>query len=109
MAKFEYLHTNEQGVSYYLRHEEDGSIHLDGYQDVQPILDQNQAMATENAGWNADKSMRRAAAIPMHLISQWKQESGFDALKAVKEDPDALFKRLNSSDWLKLRTAHWSM
>lgn len=109
VTKTEYLHTNELGVRYYLRHEDDGSVHLDGYQDVQQILDNNQNMLTENNGWNADKSMRRAAAIPMNLINQWKQNEGFDAIKAVKEDPKALFRKLNDPDWLKLRTAHWSM
>lgn len=108
-TRHEYLKTNEQGVSYYLRYEDDGSIHLDGYQDVQPILDDNHKMLTENSGWNGDKTMRRAAAIPMNLINEWKQKEDFDALKAVKEDPAALFRRLNSGDWQKLRTAHWKM
>lgn len=108
-TRHEYLYTSEVGVRYFLRHEPDGSIHIDGYQDVQHILDHNGRMATENDGWNADKTMRRAASIPMNLISEWKQKEGFDAFKASKEDPKALFKRLNDPDWIKLRTAHWNM
>jgi hypothetical protein len=108
-TRYEFLHVNEAGIAYYLRHEDDGSIHMDGFQDVQPMLDENHKMLTENNGWNADKTMRRAASIPMNLINQWKQTEGFDALKAVKEDPKALFRKLNDSNWLRLRTAHWNM
>lgn len=106
-TKTEYLHTNEAGVRYYLRHEPDGSIHLDGYQDVQPILDANGDEYRENSGWNADKSMRRAARIPMNLINQWQQEEGFNALNP--HHWDAVQKKLNDPDWLKLRTAHWNI
>lgn len=109
MATKEFLYRSAVGVDYYLRHEPDGSVHLDGYQDVQHILDANGQAINENSGWNKDRSMRRAASIPMNLINDWKQNEGFDALAAVKHDPQALFKKLNSSDWLKLRTAHWTM
>lgn len=109
MASKEFLYRSAVGVDYYLRHEADGSVHLDGYQQVNHILDANGQAYNENAGWNADKSMRRAASIPMALMTKWKEEEGFDVLRAVKDDPKSLAKRLNSSDFLKLRTAHWNM
>lgn len=108
-SRGEFLYRSAIGVDYYLRREPDGSVHCDGYQDVQHILDHNGNMMNENSGWNKDKTMRRAASIPMNLISQWKAEDGFDALRAVKDDPKALAKRLNDGNWLKLRTAHWRM
>lgn len=109
MAKLEFLYRSEVGVKYYLRHEADGSLHVDGYQDVQHILDHNGEIANQNSGWSGDKTFRRAASIPMNVLNEWKTKEGFDAIDALKHDPKALAKRLNSSDWLKLRTAHWKM
>lgn len=108
MSTKEFLYRSVSGVSYYLRHEADGSVHLDGEQDVQHILDANGRIVNENNGWNGDKTMRRAASIPMQLLNLWKQE-GFDALRLLKHDPKAVAKRLNDSTYSKLRTAHWNM
>lgn len=107
MTTKEFLYRSAAGIDYYLRHEPDGSVHLDGYQDVQHILDANGEMYNENSGWNADKTMRRAASIPMALINEWKQKEGFDALNP--HHFDAVKKKLNDSNWLKLRTAHWTV
>lgn len=81
---------------------EDGRFALRQVQDVAPVLDRNKALATHNDGYSPSREMRRAASIPLVVIEQWKRE-GIDIF-----DPncrDAVRRKLNSSEYLWLRTA----
>jgi hypothetical protein len=103
MAVKEHLLTSSAGIDHYLRHEGDGSIHLESHQDAQPFLEVNKAMYTHNDGYNADRTMRRAASIPSILVYKWLIEEGWNA--ADPKNWDKLKKKLNSSEYLYLRTA----
>ena len=78
------------------------TYHVEKVQDVEPILDRNGRLRNLDDGFNADRSGRRIASVPIIVIEQWRKE-GFDVF-----DPNnmqELKRRLNSSDWVKLRTS----
>lgn len=82
---------------------EDGNITIIEKQDVTDILDRNKAMATHNDGYTPSRDVRRVASLPMILVHKWLVEEGWNAL-----DPkcgDKLKAKLNSSEYLYLRTA----
>ncbi len=86
-----------------MRTNEDGSHTFAASQDTAGIIEQNKAMATHNDGYSQGRDVRRVASIPFSLILKWKHEEGWDAF-----DPnhaDKLAQKLNSSDFLHLRTA----
>ena len=45
-------------------------------QNIDPILDNNQRLRTENDGYNPKKDLRRVANIPTTVIMQWCKEAG---------------------------------
>lgn len=99
----EHLYRSTAGIDHFLRHEADGSIHLESRQDVQFLLDDNKALATHNDGYNADRTMRRVARIPMILLMKWQTEEGWDPFNPANEDK--LAAKLDSSEYRHLRTA----
>lgn len=107
MAIKEFLLRSSSGIDHFLRHDADGSIHMESWQDTDDIIDFNKAQANHNDGWNADKTMRRAASIPGIIRQKWILEEGWDC--ALEENWDKLRQKLNSSDWRYLRTADWRL
>lgn len=92
------------GVELWWRWNGDGTCTIRECQDVEPILDQNQALRNHDSGWDAKKEMRRAASIPNVVLSDFRRR-GINLLKP--EFQDELKKVLNDSDYSKLRTADW--
>lgn len=103
MAVKEHLLRSASGIDHFLRHEADGSIHVESWQDTDAILDLNKAMHAHNDGYNPDRTMRRVASIPTILIHKWQVEEGWDALDPA--NADKLKAKLNSNEFLYLRTA----
>lgn len=103
MATREHLLRTASGIDHFLRHESDGSIHMESHQDAQPFLEQNKAEYTHNDGYTADRSMRRAASIPQIVRYKWLMEEGWDC--ADMKNWDRLRKKLNDASYLYLRTA----
>jgi hypothetical protein len=101
-ANEDFLFTDGVGISHYLT-EQAGELAIQSYQDVDHILDLNQAMYTENDGYTASRDMRRVGSIPMSLLYLWKTVEGWDPFNPANQD--RLAKKLNSSEFLKLRTA----
>jgi hypothetical protein len=94
---------SDGGVTREWHDHEDGTITVVERQDVSAILDRNKAMATHNDGYTPSREIRRAASIPNVLIHKWLVEEGWNAF-----DPacaDKLKQKLNSSEYLYLRTA----
>lgn len=110
-AGFVYFLTSRPGVHWYMKPHEDG-LHADfwGYQDVESILDRNQAMANHNSGWSIegrDKLLKRASSTPVSLIYQWKEHEGVDYYDP--NDQKEVNRRLNSREFHKLRTAEGNL
>lgn len=103
MAVREHLLRSASGIDHYLRQDPDGSIHVESWQDTDAILDLNKAMYTHNDGYSPDRTMRRVASVPQILIQKWMVEEGWDALDPA--NADKLKAKLNSSEYLYLRTA----
>jgi hypothetical protein len=103
VARKEFLLRSSSGIDHFLRHEGDGSIHLESHQDAEPFLDVNKAQYTHNDGYTPDRTMRRAASIPSILVYKWLVEEGWNA--ADPDNWDKLKEKLNSSEYLYLRTA----
>jgi hypothetical protein len=77
-------------------------LHVRRTQDVEAILDENKRLATLNDGYSPDRSFRRVASIPMSVIEQWMKE-GINIFD--KNCAQAIRRKLNSPDYLYLRTA----
>jgi hypothetical protein len=66
------------------------------------ILDFNKERQNHDHCWNADKSARHVASIPLVFIQKWFTEYGIDYWNPDHQDKvDAL---LDSSEWRWLRT-----
>lgn len=103
MKDFEPFFKSSAGVSHYWRQNDDGTITWAASQDTDPILEANKAKATHNDGYSPTREMRRVASIPFALIAKWLHEEGWDAMNP--EHADKLAQKLNSSEYLYLRTA----
>lgn len=99
------LFTTAGGTEYYFKDNGDGTYQVSSFQEVDPFLDRNVAMANHNDGWSASKDLRRLASVPLNLLRKWREEEGFDALNPHHDD--VLKRKLNDIDFQKLRTAHW--
>jgi hypothetical protein len=103
----EFLLRSSSGIDHFLRHERTGPFIWSPGRTRTTFIDFNKAQANHNDGWNADKTMRRAASIPGIIRQKWILEEGWDC--ALEENWDKLRQKLNSSDWRYLRTADWRL
>lgn len=115
-AGFVHLHTTRMGTMWFMRSNpwpmEPDYLQV---QDTEAVLDRNVAMANHNDGWSiegkskADKLLRRQATVPWVVMTDWKENLGIDYFST---DPDVQRKidgLLDSSDYSKLRTAHYTV
>jgi hypothetical protein len=79
-----------------------GAVTVNRVQNVEPILDRNKALATHDNGYSPSRIFRRAASIPLVVVEQWLRE-GIDVFNP--DHASAIRAKLNSSDFLFLRTA----
>lgn len=114
---FSHLHTTRMGTHWFMRPSEIPGADPDYLmvQDTEATLDRNQAMANHNDGWSVegrsktDKLLRRQATVPWGVIADWRENMG---IEYFSPDPDVQRKvdsLLDSSDYLKLRTAYWTV
>ncbi|MBP2311887.1 hypothetical protein [Azospirillum soli] len=91
------------GVATRVHHDPDGLLIFERSQDCTPILDRNKALQNDGDGYSPSRELRRVASIPNVLIEKWLNEEGINLF-----DPDhwpAIQRKLNSSEYLYLRTA----
>jgi hypothetical protein len=74
---------------------------------IDAVLDLNHHMQNENDGWSKTKEWRRVGSIPMAVIHDWLVREKIDVFD--KNDWPAVRKKLNSSEFRKLRTALWNV
>jgi len=108
-AGFRHLITTAAGLHWFVRYNGDGTKDYASYMDVQPLLDANGNAANQNNGWSTDKdkALRRAASVPIALITKWKIEEGWDYYNP--DHWDKVRQKLNDRDYYKLRTADWTV
>ena len=74
---------------------------------VDAVLDYNSRMANHNSGWDKAHEFRRVGTIPVAVMHEWLVKYGIDVLNPAHWP--AVKKRLNSSDFRKLRSAIWQI
>lgn len=104
-----YMFTSGAGIRYDWIPQADGTTLIRGTQNVQDILDANQAEFNENSGWNADKTFRRVARIPAALrnkvLIETKGQVDLWRRGAEESDTKWINRFLNDVEHRKLRTA----
>ena len=71
---------------------------------ITDVLERNKALYNhDDKGWSPTKEWRRVASIPVSLMHEWLVNEGIDVLN--KDHWPAVKRKLNSSDYLYLRTA----
>lgn len=84
----------------------DGDWAYETIQNCDPIMDANKEAQNHCNPWNADKTMRMDARIPLIFRQKWIDQYGVDFLN---NDPDVqrrVDKILNSSEWCWMRTSN---
>jgi hypothetical protein len=72
-------------------------------QDVEPNLDLNKALYNSNDGYSRSREIRRVASIPLVIVEKWMNEDGINVYN--KNHREAVRRKLNSNEYLWLRTA----
>lgn len=90
-------------AAYYEPEGRDGARIIHEYDDVSGILDNNKVNYNHVNGWNADRSWHKVATIPLSIINKWLLEDGIDFYN--KDHWPKVKAKLNSSEWLYLRTS----
>ncbi len=83
----------------------DGDWVHETIQDCQPIIDANKEAQNHCNPWNADRTTRLDARIPLIFRQKWIDQYGVDFLD---NDPDVqrrVDKILNDSEWQWMRTS----
>ncbi len=85
-----------------------GTIEFRSEQDCTDILEINQAFRNQDNSsgslWHG-KDWVRVAQIPFIVLDKWAQEEDINFLRWNEEDKAKIMRRLNDSEWSKLRTA----
>jgi len=80
------------------------SLTIVNEEDVEPNLDVNKELYNDqDGGWSKSREFRRVASIPNILIEKWLIEENVNVL--LPENKQWLRKKLNSNEYLYLRTA----
>lgn len=113
---FKHFYSTRMGTHWFMRPSEVpfGEPDYLMVQDTEASLNNNVAMANHNDGWSVegskdDKLLRRMAHVPFVVMEKWKQELGVDYRSTDPDQQAAVNRLLDSSDWQKLRTAHWTI
>jgi hypothetical protein len=102
-----YVKTSFNGVTHKYLFDDDGNLTVTSMQDVEPVLEVNKAQANAGISKGEDGDMWHAARIPASLILKWKLEEDLDVF-----DPEQVHRvaaKLNSSEFLYLRTGHFQL
>ena len=102
----------DAGVKTRYIQESDGKLTINSQQDLNPLLDRNKKLYTQNDGYTASRDMRRVASVPPIILQVWTKEyNGSNNWWALpKEIQKKIMKtKLNSSEFKYFRTAEGSL
>ena len=88
--------------------ESDGKLTINNQQDLNPLLERNKKLYTQNDGYTASRDMRRIASVPPIILQIWTKEyNGTNNWWALpKEIQQKIMKtKLNSSDFKYFKTS----
>ena len=81
---------------------DDDQMVVQHVQDTNPILEQNKRDYCTDQQWGSEVA-NRVASIPLSIVLQWKKE-GLDIFDNSPETQKKLMQKLNSNEYLFLRT-----
>lgn len=91
------------GIETYVGFNEDnGEAYLRRVTDVEPVIEHNKKLATEDrAGWSPSREWKHVAEIPMGVALKWQSELGVDVFD--KNHMPRVIRLLNDPEWRYLR------
>ena len=98
----------DAGVKTRYIQESDGKLTINSQQDLNPLLDRNKKLYTQNDGYTASREMKRVASVPPIILQLWTKEyNGSNNWWALPKEIQKKIMRtkLNSSEFKYFRTA----
>ena len=92
--------------------ESDGKLTINNQQNINPLLERNKKLYTDNSGYTPSKDFKRIASVPPIILEIWtKEHNGSRNWFALpKETQNKILKtKLNSSEFKYFRTAEGSL
>ena len=92
--------------------ESDGQLTINNQQNLNPLLDRNKKLYTQNDGYTASRDMRRIASVPPIILQLWTKEyNGSNNWWALPKDTQKKIMRtkLNSSEFRYFKTSEGSL
>ena len=104
MSSFTKLWSSETGIDVAGSFDQENGWTFRFSQDLTNFLSENKDMYNTNDGYSKSRELRRVARIPVMIQQKWLNEEGWDCYD-LPANWDKLKAKLNSSEWLYLRTA----
>ena len=92
--------------------ESDGKLTIHNQQNLNPLMERNKKLYTQNDGYTASRDMRRIASVPPIILQIWTKEyNGNNNWWALPKEIQKKIMRtkLNSSEFRYFRTAEGSL
>ena len=92
--------------------ESDGKLTFHNQQNLNPLLERNKKLYTQNDGYTASRDMRRVASVPPIMLQIWAKEyNGTRNWWALPKETQKKIMRtkLNSSEFKYFRTSEGSL
>ena len=92
--------------------ESDGKLTIHNKQNINPLLERNKKLYTQNDGYTASRDMRRIASVPPIMLQLWTKEyNGSNNWWALPKETQKKIMRtkLNSSEFKYFRTSEGSL
>ena len=92
--------------------ESDGQLTINNQQNLNPLLDRNKKLYTQNDGYTASRDMRRIASVPPIILQVWTKEyNGSNNWWALPKEIQKKIMRtkLNSSEFRYFKTSEGSL
>ena len=104
MARHFISHDPFTGVSTWFEGDGQGGMKLTYESDVEDVLERNKIDYTDGTnGYSLSRDFKHVAEIPMSLIHKWMVEDHINVFD--KNDWPAVKRKLNSNEWLYLRSS----
>ena len=92
----------DAGVKTRYIQESDGQLTINNQQNLNPLLERNKKLYTQNDGYTASRDMRRIASVPPIMLQLWTKEyNGSNNWWALPKDTQKKIMRtkLNSNEF----------
>ena len=102
----------DEGVKTRYIQESDGKLTINNQQNLNPLLERNKKLYTQNDGYTASRYMRRIASVHPIILQLWTKEyNGSNNWWALPKEIQKKIMRvkLNSSEFRYFRTSEGSL